>query len=126
MAAHHMRVWIDITNSPHVPFFRPLIDLLEARGHDVTVSAREYAQTLELLEDAAIAHTVVGPAHGGASAFRKAKALGGRLRALRRFARGQRFDVALAHASHELPLTARSLRIPSAYTFDYEFARLQH
>ena len=121
-----MRVWIDITNSPHVPFFRPLIDLLEQRGHDVTVSAREYAQTLELLGDAGIEHEVVGPAHGGASAFGKARALGGRLRALRRFARGRRFDVALSHASHELPLTARSLGIPSAYAFDYEFARLQH
>jgi uncharacterized protein len=121
-----MRVWIDITNSPHVPFFRPLIDLLHARGDDVIVSAREYAQTLELLDDVGIAHTVVGPAHGGASAYGKAKALGGRLLALRQFARGRRFDVALSHASHELPLTARSLGIPSAYAFDYEFARLQH
>ena len=121
-----MRVWIDITNSPHVPFFRPLIDLLRARGHDVTVSAREYAQTLELLDDAGIEHHIVGPAHGGASALGKARALGGRLLALRRFARGRGFDVALSHASHELPLTARSLGIPSAYAFDYEFARLQH
>ena len=126
MAEDRMRVWIDITNSPHVPFFRPLINLLQARGHDVTVSAREYAQTLELLDDAGIEHDVVGPAHGGASAFGKAKALGGRLLALRRFARGRGFDVALSHASHELPLIARSLRIPSAYAFDYEFARLQH
>ena len=121
-----MRVWIDITNSPHVPFFRPLIDLLRTRGHEVTVSAREYAQTLELLDDAGIEHHVVGPAHGGASAFGKARALGGRLLALRRFARGRGFDVALSHASHELPLTARSLGISSAYAFDYEFARLQH
>ena len=121
-----MRIWIDITNSPHVPFFRPLLELLRARGHEVTVTAREYAQTLELLDDGGIEHTVVGPAHGGASAVGKARALGGRLAALRRFARGQRFDLALAHASHELALTARSLRIPSAYAFDYEFARLQH
>jgi predicted glycosyltransferase len=126
MTAHHMRVWIDITNSPHVPFFRPLVTLLRERGHDVTVSARSYAQTLELLDDAGIDHEVVGPAHGGASAFGKARALGGRLIALRRFARNRRFDIALSHASHELPLTARSLRIPSAYAFDYEFARLQH
>ena len=121
-----MRVWIDITNSPHVPFFRPLIDLLHERGDDVVVSAREYAQTLELLADACIEHEVVGPAHGGASVVGKARALGGRLVALRRFARGRGVDVALSHASHELPLTARSLRIPSAYAFDYEFARLQH
>ncbi len=61
-----MRVWIDITNSPHVPFFRPLIGLLEAQGHTVTVTAREYAQTLQLLELHGIPHEVVGPEHGGA------------------------------------------------------------
>ena len=121
-----MRVWVDITNSPHVPFFRPLLALLEERGHEVTVTAREYAQTLEMLDQAGIAHDVVGPAHGGARAPGKARAMAGRLRALRRFARGRGFEVALSHASHELPLTARSLGIPSAYAFDYEYARLQH
>jgi uncharacterized protein len=121
-----MRVWIDVTNSPHVLFFRPLIRLLEADGHDVTVTAREYAQTLELLALHQIAHTEVGPRHGGAGTIGKARALAGRLVALRRFARGRRFDVALAHGSHELTLTARSLGIPSATAHDYEFASLQH
>jgi predicted glycosyltransferase len=121
-----MRVWIDVTNSPHVVFFRPLVELLHTRGHEVTVSARDFAQTLELLEDAGIDHTVVGPPHGGASRSSKIRAMGGRLRALRRFARDRRFDVALSHASHELPLAARSLGIRSAYAFDYEFAFAQH
>ena len=121
-----MRVWIDVTNSPHVVFFRPLVALLEARGHDVTITARDFAQTLELLEDASLVHTVVGPPHGGSSRIGKVRAMAARLRALRRFARGRRFDVALSHASHELPLVARSLGIPSSYAFDYEFALAQH
>ena len=121
-----MRVWIDITNSPHVPFFRPLIALLEAQGHEVEVTAREYAQTLQLLELHGIPHEVVGPRHGGGGRLGKARALAGRLRALRRFARGRGFDVALAHGSHELALTARSLGIPSTTAFDYEYAWLQH
>ena len=121
-----MRVWIDVTNSPHVAFFRPLVALLADRGHDVTLTAREFAQTLELLEDAALPHTVVGPPHGGASRLAKLRTMASRLRALRRFARGKRFDVALSHASHELPLAARSLGIPSTYAFDYEFALAQH
>ena len=121
-----MRVWIDVTNSPHVAFFRPLVALLADRGHDVSISAREFAQTLELLEDAGLAHTVVGPPHGGAPRLAKARAMVSRLRALRRFARGRRFDVALSHASHELPLAARSLGISSSYAFDYEFALAQH
>jgi uncharacterized protein len=121
-----MRVWIDMTNSPHVPFFRPLIRLLEERGHDVRVSARDFAQTLELLDGAGIAHDVVGLPHGGATRAGKIVAMASRLRALRAWATRQRFDVALSHASHELPLAARSLGIRSAYAYDYEFARAQH
>jgi uncharacterized protein len=121
-----VRVWIDVSNSPQVPFFRPLVDLLHARGHDVDVTTREFAQTLELLSLHGIDHEVVGPGHGGAGAAGKARSMAGRLRALRRYARGRRFDIALSHASHELPMVARSLGIPSSYAFDYEFARTQH
>jgi len=121
-----MRVWIDVTNSPHVVFFRPLVTLLRTRGHEVTITARDFAQTLELLEDGGLPHTVVGPPHGGGSRAGKARAMVARVRALRAFARARRFDIALSHASHELPLVARSLGVPSSYAFDYEFARTQH
>jgi uncharacterized protein len=121
-----VRVWIDVSNSPQVPFFRPLVALLRERGHDVSVTTREYAQTIELLALHRIEHDVVGPRHGGAGAASKARAMAGRLRALRQYARGRGFDVALSHASHELPMAARSLGIPSSYAFDYEFARVQH
>ena len=121
-----MRVWIDITNSPHVPFFRPLLRLLAEDGHEVEVTAREFAQTLELLKLSGIEHQVVGPAHGGGRVVGKARAMAGRLPALRRFAKGRRFDLVLAHGSHEAMLVARSLRIPGATAHDYEFATLQH
>ena len=121
-----MRVWVDISNSPQVPFFRPLIALLRERGHDVEVTTREFAQTLELLTLHGIPYEVVGPRHGGSSARGKARAMAGRVRALRSFAQRRGFDVALSHASHELQLVARSLGIPSAYAFDYELARTQH
>jgi len=121
-----VHVWIDISNSPQVPFFRPLIRLLGERGHEVEVTTRDYAQTLELLALHGIPHSVVGPRHGGSRSLGKARAMAGRVRALRQFAKDRRFDIALSHASHELPLVARSLGIPSAYAFDYEFARVQH
>jgi hypothetical protein len=121
-----VRVWVDISNSPQVAFFRPLLALLRERGHTVDVTTREYAQTLELLRLHGIEHEAVGPPHGGAGRVGKARALAGRLRALRAYARPRRFDLALSHASHELPLVARSLGIRSAYAFDYEFATVQH
>ena len=120
-----MRVWVDVTNSPHVLVFRPLIGLLRERGAEVEVTAREYAQTLQLLELHGIDATPIGR-HGGRSTVGKALGEVGRLPALRRWAKSRRFDLALAHGSHDLTLTARSLGIPSATTFDYEFAWLQH
>lgn len=121
-----MRVWLDISNSPQVAFFRPLVRLLESRGHVVAISTRDYAQTIELLELHSLPHDVIGPGHGGAGRAGKARAMAGRVRALRAYAKGRGFDVAISHASHELPLVARSLGIPSAYAFDYELARVQH
>jgi uncharacterized protein len=121
-----VRVWIDVSNSPQVPFHRPLIALLQARGHSVNVTTRDYAQTVELLALHDIPHEVVGPPHGGAGAWGKARAMAARLSALRGWAKRRGFDVALSHASHELPLVARSLGIPASYAFDYEFARVQH
>jgi len=114
-----------MTASAHVLVFRPLIRLLRERGHDVQITAREYAQTLQLLELHGLEATVLGH-HGGRSRVGKARSLASRLRALRRWARQRDFDLALAHGSHELTLTARRLGIPSATTHDYEFATLQH
>jgi predicted glycosyltransferase len=121
-----MRVWIDITAPAHVLVFRPLIEIMRGRGDEVRITARDYAQTLQLFElhgleaDAVIGH------HAGRSRLQKARQMTHRLGALRQWARGQSFDVALAHGSHELTISARRLGIPSSTTFDYEFATLQH
>src|SRR5579864_1205299 len=114
-----------MTASAHPLVFRPLVQLLQARGDEVEITARDYAQTLQLIEQHGMSATEVGH-HGGRSRLGKARQLTSRLGALRRFARGRNFDVALAHGSHELTITARRLGIPSATTFDYEWAWLQH
>ncbi|HWG55312.1 MAG TPA: DUF354 domain-containing protein [Gaiellaceae bacterium] len=120
-----MRVWIDMTASAHVLVFRPLIALLRGQGHQVEITSREYAQTQQLLRLHGLESVVIGH-HGGRSALGKARSLAGRLYALHAWARGRDFDVALAHGSHELTITARRLGIPSSTTFDYEWATLQH
>ena len=119
-----MKVWVDISAPAHVLVFRPLIALLRERGDEIEVTTRDYAQTLELLDRHGIEAEVLG-AHGGRSRVAKAFALSTRLRALRRYAKGRGYDLALAHGSHELTITARRLGIPSATTHDYEYATLQ-
>src|SRR2546421_7142179 len=110
-----------MTASAHVLVFRPLIALLRERGDEVEITAREYAQTLQLLELHGIDAEVIGR-HGGRSRLGKARSLAGRLRTLRRWGPGREFDIAPAHGSHELTLTARPLRIPSSTTLHYEVA----
>ena len=114
-----------MTAPAHVLVFRPVIDLLRERGHEVEVTARDYGQTLGLLAMHGIEHARFGE-HGGGSRVRKAAALGGRTAALARFARRNRFDLALAHGSNDLAIAAKLLRIPAVNMFDYEFAVLQH
>jgi predicted glycosyltransferase len=120
-----MRIWVDLTNSPHVLVMRPVIRALEARGARVEVTARDFAQTLGLLERFGIAHEAIGHHRGGKLA---AKGLGlvSRSAALANWAKGRRFDVALGHGSNDITVAAKLLGIPSATTFDYEWAKVQH
>ncbi len=127
-----MRVWIDLTNSPHVLVMRPVIELLRADGHDVRVTARDFAQTVELCDRFDIAHTAIGH-HRGGRLTAKAGGLLSRSSALVRWARAQaqaptggRFDIALGHGSNDVTVAAALLRIPSSTMFDYEWATVQH
>jgi predicted glycosyltransferase len=139
-----MRIWIDLTNSPHVLVMRPVIELLRADGHEVRVTARDFAQTLELLARMELPHTAVGH-HRGERLAAKAGGLAQRSSALLRWALAdaresasrppgvrrppgarRRFDLALGHGSNDVSVAAAALRIPSATMFDYEWAAVQH
>ncbi|MDQ2983159.1 MAG: DUF354 domain-containing protein [Actinomycetota bacterium] len=120
-----MRVWVDMTNTAHPVILRPLVELLEADGHEVEITARGFSGTLELLDDWGHDYEAVGR-HGGAGRGGKALAALQRTPALLRWARGRGLDCALAHGSTDLPAVARMLRIPNTTMFDYEWAVLQH
>jgi uncharacterized protein len=120
-----VKVWVDLTNSAHVVVLRPLIELLEAGGHEVTVTARPLSHTTELLDDWGHPYCAIGH-HGGAGKLGKAVAAGSRVVQAFAFARGKNFDYGLAHSSTDLPPVGRALGIPNTTMFDYEWARLQH
>jgi uncharacterized protein len=119
------RIWVDLTNPAHVVVLRPLVELLEADEHEVTLTARPLSHTTELLDDWGHPYTAIGH-HGGASRLGKALAAGSRTAQAFAFARGKRFDYGLAHGSTDLPPVARVLGFPDTTMFDYEWARLQH
>jgi predicted glycosyltransferase len=120
-----MRVWVDFTNSPHVLVLRPVIETLRAEGHEVQVTARDFAQTLGLCERLGIEHTAIGR-HRGGSLANKAVGLVDRSLVLARWARGRRFDLAIGHGSNDITVASTLLRIPCSTTFDYEWATVQH
>jgi predicted glycosyltransferase len=120
-----MKIWIDMSAPAHVLVFRPIIPRLRAAGHEVEVTARDYAQTLDLLELHGMDHEAFGH-HGGASRISKLGQLLSRARAMRRFGKRRGFDLALAHGSNDLAIAARRLKIPAVNMFDYEWATMQH
>jgi uncharacterized protein len=120
-----VRVWVDLTNSPHVLVMRPLIEAMRADGHEVEITARDFAQTLQLLERFGMEHTPIGR-HRGSGLRDKAAGLFDRSLALRKWARGRGFDAAMGHGSNDVSVAARLLRIPAATAFDYEWAKVQH
>jgi predicted glycosyltransferase len=120
-----MRIWVDLTASAHPVVLRPVIERLRARGHEVDVTARDFAQTVELCRILGLDAEVFGT-HGGASRVGKVQALVGRTLELRRWAKGRGFELAVGHGSNDIALAAKALRIPAVDAFDYEYAVFQH
>jgi predicted glycosyltransferase len=119
-----LKIWVDCTAAAHPLVLRPIIERLQASGHEVEVTAREYGQTTGVLERLGIPYTSVGR-HGGASTLGKGAALAGRSAKLWRWAGGRGFDLALAHGSVDIALVTRARRIPLVQMNDYEHAGLQ-
>ena len=120
-----MRIWIDLANSPHVPFFRALIPEFTSRGHQVEITARDYAQTVELATKAGMLPHVIG-GHGGGTFRGKAGNLVGRAAALRRWARDRGIDMALSHNSYAQIAAAAALGLKAVTLMDYEHQPANH
>ncbi len=120
-----MRIWIDLANSPHVPFFRALIPEFTALEHQVEITARDFAQTVELATKAGMTPHVIG-GHGGRSITGKAGNLVGRAAALRKWARDRGFDLAVSHNSYAQLAAAAALGIKTVTLMDYEYQPANH
>ena len=120
-----MRVWIDLANSPHVPFFRALTKRFTAAGHEVEITARDFAETIPLAHAAGFTPHVIGK-HGGREVSGKAGNLLRRAWDLSRWARTHRFDLAVCHNSYSQIVAARTLQIKTVTLMDYEHQPANH
>jgi predicted glycosyltransferase len=119
------RVWFDITNSPEVLFFRPILRRLAEAGVETIVSSRDFAQTRALLARYAIPETPVGR-HGGGSLLGKGINLVRRSAAVTWFGRGTGASQAVSIGSNDLSIASRFLRLHNTVIQDYEYATLEH
>lgn len=117
-----MKIWIDLDNTPHVPFFKPIIRELEARGHSVVLTARDAFQVCELAAKMGLNPKKVGH-HYGKNRFMKVWGLGWRSLQLLPTVMKHRPDLALSHGSRSQILLCNLLRIPTVMIMDYEFAQ---
>ena len=115
-----MKIWIDLDHTPHVPLFRPIIEELKCRDVEVLVTARDFAQTVALLEMWDIPHVKIGR-HGGSSKLGKILNLFERSSQLIRHVRKQKIDLAVSHGSRTQLAACKLLRIPSVLILDYEY-----
>jgi predicted glycosyltransferase len=115
-----MKIWFDLSNSPHINMFRAMIRDLQ-RQHEVIMTCRPLANTIELLEMHKLEHTVVGT-HYGRSLSKKIYGFPVRIMQLRRFLESKKIDVAISQSSFHSPVVARLLGVRSVYLNDNEHA----
>ncbi len=114
-----IKIWIDLENTPHIPFFGPIVRELRKRGHRVVITARDGYQTCELAEFHGMHFQRIGR-HYGKRLISKAMGLLVRGGQLALFARHEKPRLAINLGSRTQNLAARLLGIPVAEIMDYE------
>ena len=120
-----MNIWIDLSNSPHILFFKPIITEFENQGHQVFITHRDFAQTSRLCKLYGIDSLCIGK-HGGQGVVKKMLNISGRALQLRKFAKDKTIDLAISHNSYAHAIAAKTLRIPYVTIMDYEYQPANH
>ena len=118
-APKNKKIWIDLDNSPHVPFFLPIKHELEKRGHSVFITTRDCFQVCSLADLHNLKHKQIGT-HYGSNKLLKVLGTGWRSLQLASTVLKEKPDLSLSHGSRSLMLLSSVLRIPTILMFDYE------
>jgi len=117
-----MKIWIDLTNSPHINFFKPFIKKWEKEGFEIIITARELANTIELINQNGWKYAEIG-GHAGKSKFKKLLYFPKRVFHLYRFLKKNKPEIGISHSSFYSPIVCKLLKIPSIYLNDNEHAK---
>lgn len=118
-----LKIWIDLDNTPHVPFFIPIIREMEKRGHSVVLTARDAFQVCDLAREKGLSFQNIGH-HYGKRTLLKISGMLIRTLQLMPFYLRQRPRLALSHGSRAQNILSNGLGIPTVMILDYEYARM--
>jgi len=123
-ALSHLKktVWIDLDNTPHVPFFIPIKNELKRRGYRVILTARDAYQVKELAQQNGLFFKTIGR-HYGKNKIKKLIGWFYRSLQLMPFVITNKPDVALSHGSRSQIFIANLFGIPTILIADYEYSR---
>ena len=123
--SRRLKIWVHFANSPHVPLLAPVIEEFEKLGHEVSITCRDFAQTVQLASNYGLNYTLIEK-HGGSSLLKKSFNLVSSAYSMMRWARQKKFDLALSHNSYSQALATYLLRIPMVTMMDYEYQPANH
>jgi uncharacterized protein len=116
------KIWIDLDNTPHVPFFRPIIDELKNRGYECIITARDAYGVIDLADHFGMEYKKIGHHYGKHKIL---KVIGLLIRSFQMlpYIFREKPVLAVSHGSRTQIVTGGLLGIPSLVIFDYEFAK---
>lgn len=114
------KIWIDLENSPHVPFFHPIIGELR-KQYRIVVTARDCFQVCGLADLFHMEYRRIGR-HYGKHFLNKFAGLLIRSLQILPVALTEKPDLAINHGSRSQLLVCSLLNIPSLLLMDYEHA----
>jgi predicted glycosyltransferase len=117
-----MRIWIDLDNTPHVPFFKPIIRELEKEGYSILLTARDAFQVCDLANSFGLTYIKIGR-HYGKNRFMKVWGLGWRSLQLLPLVMREKPVLGLSHGSRAQILLCNLMRLPTVMIMDYEHAQ---
>jgi uncharacterized protein len=116
------KIWIDLDNSPHVPFFKPILDDLHKKGYRTLLTARDCFQVCGLADLVHLKYKKIGR-HYGKNVVMKVAGLLIRALQLMPTVMKEKPDLAVSHGSRSQILIASILNIPTVVIADYEFTQ---
>jgi predicted glycosyltransferase len=116
------KIWIDLDNTPHVPFFEPVLDELQARGFPVLVTARDAFQVCDLADKKGLPYIKIGR-HYGKNRLMKGAGLAYRALQLAPVVLREKPILAVSHGARSQLLLCNCLRLPSVLIEDYEYCQ---